>query len=550
MFFRKVTSRSGGKEYTYLKLIENYREGNKVKQRVIANLGNLENLTPEKVEGLINGLARICGVQRRPASIEARKVLRFGEVLALHRIWELLDVKGAVEAAFSGKKIEPDTALLLELMTLNQIINPPNKQALSEWYRCLYFPEAQGKEFLEQHFYRVLESVAGVKDELEVELFRRLGTITRLSRELAFCLLTTATVEPAPPGELQHSAYGRYFLQLPQEELRVYLGIMVSREGMPIGCRILNEVPDEGDFREIIHRLRDAHGTGQCIFVGDRRPMSVPHLEVLMSHGYPYLVRRRVRSEWELELCERELVENRAGFKEVDESLWYREVVEGGVRYLVCYSPAAAREKIGVLTERLARVEGELLKLQKNLAAENRAGRKNLLKSAVILRDKYCRRYFDWHFNETTGELTCRRREDVIAREKKTAGAFLLETSTDLLEGKELLLSYTRLNQLGEFFKQIRNFESRSGEFYRERNLSASIFVCLLAAVLEKTLEYLLRRAGIALTSRQALELLEEVKVAVNRVDDVELKSVTSVEKNQAAILQAIGVSDPGALVV
>ncbi|MCL6635204.1 MAG: hypothetical protein K6T29_05480 [Peptococcaceae bacterium] len=55
MFFRKITSRSNGKEYTYLKLIENYREGDKVKQRVVANLGSLENLTPEKVQGLIAG---------------------------------------------------------------------------------------------------------------------------------------------------------------------------------------------------------------------------------------------------------------------------------------------------------------------------------------------------------------------------------------------------------------------------------------------------------------------------------------------------------------
>jgi transposase len=191
-----------------------------------------------------------------------------------------------------------------------------------------------------------------------------------------------------------------------------------------------------------------------------------------------------------------------------------------------------------------------LRKLQKAVAPENRSGRRTLPRGAAILKDKYCRRYFDWHYSEATGELTWRRKEDVITREKKTAGAFLLETNAPLLDGRELLLAYTRLGQLGESFEEIRSFETRPKEFYRERNLSASIFVCVLAAMLEKTLEGLLRRAGIPLTSRQALELLEEVKVAINRVDDVELKSVTSIEKTQEKILQAIGVPDPRAVVV
>ncbi len=550
MFFRKVTSRSGGKEYTYLKLIENYREGNKVKQRVIANLGNLENLTPEKVEGLIDGLARICGLSRRPANIEAKKVLRYGEVLAIHRIWELLDIGGAVEAAFSGERYDPDTALLLELMAINQIIKPPNKQAISDWYRCLYFPEVQGKEFLDHHFYRALDSVAGVKERLEKEIFQRLSTITRVSRENTFCLLTTATVEPAPRSEFSHSPYGRYILEAPLEEQVVYLGILVSYEGMPFGHRILQEVPDEGDFREIMHYLQAEHGTQQCIFVGDRRLVAGTHLEVLMSHGYQYLVRRKVQSERELRLCERELTENRAEFKEVDGDLWYKEVTEGGVRFLVCYSPAVAKEKVIALAERLDAVEEELRRLQKVAASDYRFGKRAISRGAAILKDKYCRRYFDWHYSEATGELTWRRREEVIAREEKTAGSFLLETNTTLMDGRELVLAYTRLGQLGESFKEIRSFEARPKEFYRERNLSASIFVCVLAAMLEKTLEGLLRRAGLSLSSRQALELLEEVKVAINRVDDVEMKSVTSIEKTQEEILRAIGVQNPRAVVV
>jgi len=52
----------------------------------------------------------------------------------------------------------------------------------------------------------------------------------------------------------------------------------------------------------------------------------------------------------------------------------------------------------------------------------------------------------------------------------------------------------------------------------------------------------LLNRAGINLHPRQALELLEDIKLSVNELDDREVKSVTGLPKDQEEILKAIGV--------
>lgn len=65
MFFRKIITKVNGKEYAYVKLIKNYREDGKVKQRVVGNLGNIDDLTPEKINELINGLIRVCGQDPR-----------------------------------------------------------------------------------------------------------------------------------------------------------------------------------------------------------------------------------------------------------------------------------------------------------------------------------------------------------------------------------------------------------------------------------------------------------------------------------------------------
>jgi hypothetical protein len=54
--YTKIT-RSGGRQY--LQLVEGYRnEEGKVRHRVVANLGRLEDLNPAKLGPLINGLNR------------------------------------------------------------------------------------------------------------------------------------------------------------------------------------------------------------------------------------------------------------------------------------------------------------------------------------------------------------------------------------------------------------------------------------------------------------------------------------------------------------
>lgn len=59
MFFRKITTKKNGKEYVYVKLIENYRMEGKVKQRVIANFGSIDNLSPDRINYLITSLRKL-----------------------------------------------------------------------------------------------------------------------------------------------------------------------------------------------------------------------------------------------------------------------------------------------------------------------------------------------------------------------------------------------------------------------------------------------------------------------------------------------------------
>ncbi len=58
MFLRSVKSRNGQQEY--LRLVESFREGDKVKQRIVAHLGRKDLLAPH-----LDALIRLLAERRR-----------------------------------------------------------------------------------------------------------------------------------------------------------------------------------------------------------------------------------------------------------------------------------------------------------------------------------------------------------------------------------------------------------------------------------------------------------------------------------------------------
>ena len=57
MFFRIHKLRRNGKEYHYLKLVENYRIEGKTRQRVVVNFGSVTNLDRDRLRELTRSLS-------------------------------------------------------------------------------------------------------------------------------------------------------------------------------------------------------------------------------------------------------------------------------------------------------------------------------------------------------------------------------------------------------------------------------------------------------------------------------------------------------------
>ena len=88
--YTKIT-RSGGRQY--LQLVEGYRtQEGKVRHRVVANLGRLEDLGPARLDPLINGLNRAVGrsdTTSFPVEIESSRA--YGNVFVTALLHEAPD---------------------------------------------------------------------------------------------------------------------------------------------------------------------------------------------------------------------------------------------------------------------------------------------------------------------------------------------------------------------------------------------------------------------------------------------------------------------------
>ncbi|WP_161822397.1 IS1634 family transposase [Sporotomaculum syntrophicum] len=546
MFFRKITSRSNGKEYTYLKLIENYREGDKVKQRVVANLGSIDKLTPEKIRGLIAGLSKICGSTGHPENIKIKKILRYGEVLALHKIWELFGMDKLLANVAGSNQDEKlkNIPLLVELMVINQLVKPQYRQAISDWYKCLYMPSILEKKLTMQNFSSALDVITVAKEELEKSLFEKLSSLMFINTDtdLAFCLLDAGMIEPALSDRINPSFNGEVIPGVSERYQRVNFGLLVSRGGMPIGYHIWGETSEEQKFQSIMDYLKRNFDMDKCIFVGERSRINNHKRGVLAASKYDYIMGSNCLTQRDRELFIREWHTNKHGFQQTSEDIWLKEIRDGNTRYLIYGNPIAAKRTKAILGERLSDIENELKSVQRAVDE----GRSHNVKSVFnqelpVFKDSYCRKYFEWHYDDTALEFRFRRRDELLRQDTDLAGAFLIETNNNFLRGQEILKAYTSLAILGDSFNNVNNFALWPSTAHVQDKASAHILICMLAAMMEKTLERLIRQAGLFLDVHQALLLLEEIKVVIYEINGQEFKALTGISNSQDDVLNALG---------
>ena len=170
MFLRKVTI--GGKQY--IRLVENYREDGKVKQRFLATLGRVDQISKQQALNMIEKLRAWYDVDDvvNMSNVESTVIKNYGAKLVVDKLFEEYELDEYLSKV--DKKVRYDLESMIKLMVMNRLLEPKSK--LGIYNELDYY----GIEDVELHqIYRSLDILAQKKEEIEKYMYNK-----RLKRKM------------------------------------------------------------------------------------------------------------------------------------------------------------------------------------------------------------------------------------------------------------------------------------------------------------------------------------------------------------------------------
>ncbi|MBW2042750.1 MAG: hypothetical protein JRI76_12075 [Deltaproteobacteria bacterium] len=143
MFVR--VKKSGSKEapHEYLQIVESYREGKTVRQRVISTLGRLDQLKAAgQIDGLVKSLAlfseslRVISAAKNP-TVNACKAKTWGPVLVFDRLWQMQGLPQIIHRLADGCRFQFDIERAVFAMALQRLCRPGSDLQGSRWLQSV-----------------------------------------------------------------------------------------------------------------------------------------------------------------------------------------------------------------------------------------------------------------------------------------------------------------------------------------------------------------------------------------------------------------------------
>jgi hypothetical protein len=476
MFVRVKLARVKGHEYQYLQIVEAYRQGPKVRQQVVANLGRLDRLLDSgQLEKIVDGLARFSqAYQSYRAFVEGRFdrcVARlWGVPLVFGRLWERQGLPEVLGRLAEGRKFQFDVERAVFAMALHRLCDPGSDLQCSQWVPTV---EAPGFSSLRlQHFYRTCGFLSEVRGALEKALFFKDRDLFSQELDLVFLDTTSTYVYRDAESALCRRGYSRdRHPELPQ----FVLCVAVDRHGWPIAWEIYpGNTADQKAFAHIIAVFRERLRIRRVMVVADRGMISKDTLGLLTDHAeapFDYIMGCRMRREKEVS----EVVLSRGGrYRKVADNLEVKEVTVGDHRYVVCHNPEEAKKDASARESILAKLEEVLSHGPKSVIGNKGFKRFLKVRKGAVSIDA-----------------------EAIKREARLDGKFVLRTNTDL-SAEEVARSYKSLWRVERVFREQKStLEIRPIYHHRDDTSVGHIVASFLALRLELDLQRKLEEKGI-----------------------------------------------------
>src|SRR5262245_26884430 len=533
----KVRSKSGT-VHEYVRVVEAYRDGGKVKQRVVADLGRKDLL----VEVLPKLRRLLTGEAPDPADPQFGEAPTWGPVLVVRALFDQLGLWSILDQKLGRAKGVPfaDRAFVL---VANRLIAPASEHGLAGWLETDFVCDRKGRRFLPHWhqrrrvrihprqldaWYRTLDQLHAAKDQIEVALYHRLRDLFSLKPDLVFYDITSTYFEGAGPHDFACHGYSR---DGKPQNVQVIVGVVMVA-GWPIAHHVwAGSGIDHSTVQEVIKDLRQRFAFGRLIFVGDRGMVTDDNLEAITKDQQGFLVgiKRRRNAPidgWLAAVDDAKWITCPGGIntreRKTDPPRTRAQEVGSGdpaVRVIVIDSDERRGYEQAKREQAMERTRQRLEKLKERIAAGD-LKRPEKIGAAVerVMQKYHGYRYFDWKLKD--GALEFSESETRLGREKKIEGKYVIMTSEKGLGVLDAVALYKELTEVESGFRQLKDVMAMRPIYHQiETRVKAHIFVAALALLVQRLLGRRLEEAGLDLSPARAMQALSTVRLVTFRLE-------------------------------
>jgi transposase len=567
VFLRCVRAANGRHEY--LRLVENYRQGAKVKQRVVLHVGRKDLLAPH-----LDALVRLLQAdQENPAWVSTEQVSTpqagtWGPVLVARHLFDWLSLGPILNGGARPRRHREPLSERVFALVANRLTRPGSEHALAPWLEDFYVITGEGRRWQPQWktagrvkvsfeqlrlWYQTLDDLIAAKERVETGLWQELRDLFSFEPDLVFYDITSTYFEGRGPAQLGRFGYSR---DGKPRNRQVLVGV-VMMDGWPIAHHVFagNRL-DQTTVGEVVADLRQRFGLRRVVFVGDRGMVTLKNVEQLRQAEQGYLVGLQRRNRQDIPHYIEQAVA-REGWQECpvgitasEKSMVPRTRVQevpgkqAGVRVFVVHSEEREQYERGLREQSMERARKELEGLRLRVEkGELKEAEKIGAAAAKILQRHHGHRYFAWELR--LGGFHYFEHPLNFSREQACEGKYVIQTEEPDLTPVEAVMAYKQLNEVERSFAHLKGLlEVRPVHHRKDDRVRAHVCVAALAFLLDRALEKKLRAAHSHLSSPAAWQALETVRCVSVAVGNRTKLCVTRGSRHAAEVLKILRLSE------
>ena len=541
-------TRSGGR--TYLQIVEAFRnETGQVRQRVVANLGRLDQLEDRHLDPLINGLNRALGRSENTARpVEYDSALAYGDVYALHQLWGQLGFDRAIARALRSSRREFDAEALVRAMVFNRLCAPDSKLGCLDWLDTVAMPGLASKPSHDQ-LLRCMDALMDRADAVEDCIAGQLRPMLDQQLSVVFYDLTTVRIhgEGEVEGDLR-----RYGLNKDTGGIarQFVLGVVQSADGLPL-MHVVHpgNVAETKTLQGMLAKVLKRFPIERVILVADRGLLSLDNVAELQ--------RLAESSKRTLQFI---LAVPARRYLELGGTLEQLRFVDGLAegrfaeqRLVVAHDPERAKEQSAKRRARIAELEAFAERLVGKLDAQDEGqgerGRRATDRGAY---SRFARAVAEAELGRfvkadyLADRFVYRLDETAIAHAERFDGKLVLLSNVEDYSAAQIVERYKSLADIERGFRVLKGDIEIAPVYHRlPERIRAHGLICFLALVLHRVMRMRLKAKGNPHSPGTALELLRRIQKHRVSIGENAYTGVSKTTATQLDLFEALALKTP-----